>query len=129
MVAARPRTPRDRAPRDRAPRSGALLAAGAVLGLLAACSGGAGASEEDAQARATAARTAVRSGADCLAPQVLVTLGFEPGTTASGTPHPDAPEPAAVPAGFSPVSAVLCTTGETLTDGAAVLRASTSWTG
>jgi hypothetical protein len=89
-----------------------------VLGLLAACSGGAGASEEDAQAGATAARTAVRSGADCLAPQVLVTLGFEPGTTASGTPHPDAPEPAAVPAGFSPVSAVLCTTGETLTDGA-----------
>ena len=106
------------APRPRAPRTGALLATGALVGLLAACSGGAGASEEDAQARASAARTAVRSGADCLAPQVLAALGFEPGTTASGTPHPDAPEPAAVPTGFSPVSAVLCTTGETLTDGA-----------
>jgi hypothetical protein len=105
-------------PRLRVPRTGALLAVTGLVCLLAACSGGAGASEADAQARASAARTAVASGADCLAPQVLLALGFTPGATGSGTPHPDAPDPAAVPDGFSPVSAVLCTTGETLTDAA-----------
>lgn len=105
-------------PRPAVPRTPALLLVAGTLALLAACSGGAGASEADAQARAGAARTAVRSGADCLAPQVLTALGFEAGTTASGTPHPDAPDAAAVPDGFSPVSAVLCSTGETLTDAA-----------
>lgn len=108
MVAGRLRIPR-------APV--AVTGAAGLLALVAACSGGAG-SEADAQARASAARTAVSSGADCLAPQVLVALGFTPGTTAGSTPHPDAPDPAAVPDGFSPVSAVLCTTGETLTDAA-----------
>lgn len=106
------------APRPGVPPTLLLLSLAGLLGLLAACSGGAGASEADAQARAAATRTAVRSGADCLAPQVLVALGFTTGTTGSGTPHPDAPDAAAVPDGFSPVSAVLCSTGETLTDAA-----------
>lgn len=113
------------APRRRVPTGAALLAGGALLGLLAACAGG-GASEADAPVPAGAASSAVGSGADCLAPQVLVALGFTAGATGSGTPHPDAPDPVAVPDGFSPVSAVLCSTGETLTDGAGRWAAVTS---
>ncbi|WP_454049660.1 hypothetical protein [Cellulomonas sp. Marseille-Q8402] len=129
MVAPHPGAPATRTPRiPRATRAvpprpapagrrvlAGVAALAALPGLLAACSGGDD-GVADAQARAGAARTAVRSGADCLAPQVLGALGFTPGTSASGTPHPDAPDAGEVPDGFSPVSAVLCTTGETLTD-------------
>ncbi|VTR76939.1 hypothetical protein [Cellulomonas hominis] len=93
----------------------ALLVAG---GVLAGCSVGADPSAAaDAGSRA-AARTAVTTGADCLAPQVLTALGFDGDAYAGATAHPDAPAADALPADFTAVSAVLCSTGETLTDGA-----------
>lgn len=102
------------APRRRAPLTAAAV--GLLVGLLAACAG----AEPTALADGTppaAARTAVPSGADCLAPQVLAALGFA-GPAAGSTAHPDAPDAGALPDDFTAVSAVLCTTGETLTDAA-----------
>lgn len=59
------------------------------------------------------------TGPDCLAPQVLADLGFDPGDTAergSGSVHADAPEAGPVPEDFVPVLVVECGTGELLTD-------------
>jgi hypothetical protein len=58
------------------------------------------------------------SGADCLAPQVLSALGFAGIRPPGATRHRDAPEAGPLPDSFVPVSAVLCSTGETLTDSA-----------
>jgi hypothetical protein len=97
------------------PRRGARLL-GLVLGpvlllgpLLAACGAGAG------PATRTPVGTAVASAADCLAPQVLGSLGFDPAAYARGA-HPSAPAAGPLPEGFAAVSAVRCSTGETLTD-------------
>jgi hypothetical protein len=105
------------APRPRAPRARlAGLGAFAVATVLAACSGGDASAGADAAQR-SAAGASVSSGADCLAPQVLTALGFA-AAGAGSTAHPDVPEAGPVPDGFVAVSAVLCTTGETLTDAA-----------
>ncbi|HYQ77101.1 hypothetical protein [Cellulomonas sp.] len=108
------------APRPRAPRARlAGLAALALAAVLAACSGGDPASAGADAAQRSAAGASVSSGADCLAPQVLTALGFAgAGAGAGSTAHPDVPEVGPVPDGFTAVSAVLCTTGETLTDAA-----------
>lgn len=65
----------------------------------------------------SASATRTPAGADCLAPQVLSALGFDPAQT-SGATHPDAPDPGPVPEDFRPVLAVECSTGETLSDSA-----------
>lgn len=107
------------APRPRAPRATlAGVAALALAGVLAGCAGGDASSAADAdRGSGPAARAAVSSGADCLAPQVLDALGFA-GAAAGSTAHPDVPDAGPVPVDFAAVSAVLCTTGETLTDAA-----------
>jgi hypothetical protein len=86
---------------------------------LAACSaGGEPSAAADSAVSPADARTAVASGADCLAPQVLTALGFDGDAYTGATAHPDAPAAEPVPGDFTAVSAVLCSTGETLTDGA-----------
>lgn len=146
MAAPRPRAPRTRpagpsrtprsprpgmaglpAPRRRSPRAGiparrhrtplAGVLALALAAVLAACAGGDPASSAADAAQRSAAGASVSSGADCLAPQVLAALGFA-AAGAGSTAHPDVPESGPVPDGFDAVSAVLCTTGETLTDAA-----------
>lgn len=111
-------TSRPRAPRRRPLRAvpGGLAAFALAVGL-ASCAGGDGASSAADAAERSSAGAAVSAGADCLAPQVLDALGFA-GGGASSTAHPDVPDAGPVPEGFSAVSAVLCTTGETLTDAA-----------
>lgn len=96
---------------------GVLAGLGLTLGLLlAGCSAGSGAgAAADAAAQPGPGRSAVATGADCLAPQVLDALGFADADR-TGARHPDAPEEGPVPDGFTPVSAVTCSTGETLTD-------------
>jgi hypothetical protein len=127
MAAPRPRAPRSpspgRAPRV-APRRAARPRAGlagllalALAAVLAACAGGDPTASTADAARRSASGASVSSGADCLAPQVLAALGFA-GAGAGSTAHPDVPEAGLVPDGFTAVSAVLCTTGETLTDAA-----------
>lgn len=117
MAASRPRAPRS-APRRESGRAalGGLGALALAVGL-AACAGGDGSSSSTDAAERASAGAAVSAGADCLAPQVLDALGFA-GAGASSTAHPDVPDAGPVPDGFSAVSAVLCTTGETLTDAA-----------
>lgn len=113
MAAARPRAPRRRPLR-------AVLGGLAALALgvgVASCAGGDGSSSATDAAARSSAGAAVSAGADCLAPQVLDALGFA-GGGASSTAHPDVPDAGPVPDGFSAVSAVLCSTGETLTDAA-----------
>lgn len=106
------RAPRTRPARAR--RAGAPAVLAVLLGgALTACSGGADAGPATA---ADATRTAVASGADCLAPQVLTALGFD-ADGYTGTPHPAAPDAGPLPDGFTAVSALLCSTGEVLTDG------------
>ncbi len=55
-------------------------------------------------------------GADCLAPQVVQTLGLSLDATATATSHPDAPDAGSVPEGFTPSAVLQCLAGETLTD-------------
>ncbi len=88
-----------------------------LASVLTACSGG-GAADGTAGAAVVAAdpATTALSGPDCLAPQVLAALGFAGVRPPGSTPHPDAPSAGPVPESFAPVSAVLCATGETLTD-------------
>ncbi|MCG7287539.1 hypothetical protein MHY85_16350 [Cellulomonas sp. ACRRI] len=116
MAASRPRAPRWHPGRT---VHGGVAALALAVGL-AACAGGDGSSSAadaaDAAERGSAG-AAVSAGADCLAPQVLDALGFA-GGGGSSTAHPDVPAAGPVPDGFSAVSAVLCTTGETLTDAA-----------
>ena len=115
MAAQRPRAPRTRS-RGTGPRRAVAGVGALVLAVvLAACAGGDPASSAGEAAPRSAAGASVTSGADCLAPQVLAALGF---AGASSTAHPDVPEAWPVPGGFTAVSAVLCTTGETLTDAA-----------
>lgn len=114
MTAPRPPLPAARA-RTCARRRAAVPAA-LLVAALAACSAAPDAAG-DAQSRASARRTAVATEADCLAPQVLTALGFD-AAAYTGSVHRDAPEAAAPPDGFVAVSAVLCSTGETLTDAA-----------
>ncbi|MFF1528165.1 hypothetical protein [Cellulomonas sp. NPDC058312] len=106
-------------PAGRAAGPVAVLGALGVLGvLLAGCSGGTRAADEAADVAASgSARSAVATGADCLAPQVLDALGFD-AAEYTGSRHPDAPDAGVVPDGFTAVSAVTCSTGETLTDAA-----------
>lgn len=87
-----------------------------LVAVLAACSGG---TVVDASASGADGGSAVvvAAGADCLAPQVLAALGFDPDGYAGAT-HPDAPEVTPLPTGFTAASALLCSTGETLTDAA-----------
>lgn len=88
-----------------------LAGAFGLVGALAAagCAAGASAQVNAAEPTTTASGT---TQADCLAPQVLADLGL----TDDDAPHADVPEPGPLPDGFSPVSAVLCSSGETLTD-------------
>jgi hypothetical protein len=83
----------------------ALLTAGALL--VTSCSGAAGPAPTPEPVASLAAAV------DCLAPNVLedFMLPRGPGaqTEPASTPHPDAPEPGRVPAGFVPVAAYLCT--------------------
>lgn len=99
---------------------GRPLALAAVLalagGALAGCSSGGPAAPDAADPADGSATHAVSTGADCLAPQVLTALGFDDDASPRVTVHPDAPDAGAVPGGFTAVSAVLCSTGETLTD-------------
>lgn len=62
---------------------------------------------------------------DCLAPQVVATLGLVLDSGATSTPHPDVPETGAVPDGFTPLGVVQCMSGESLTDTAGVWDAVT----
>lgn len=106
-----------RQPRHR--RRRAVLAGAVALLLatgLAACSTGLGAAEAP-DAAAAGSALVLAPEADCLAPQVLTALGFDPAGYA-GTAHPDAPEATPLPGGFTASSALLCSTGETLTDAA-----------
>jgi hypothetical protein len=105
-----------RTPRRRAALA-ALIAATALV--LAAC-GGDG-SDGSAGSSALADRPVTASlptGPDCLAPQVLTALGFAGIHPPGATSHPDAPDAGPLPTGVTPVTAVLCSTGETLTDSA-----------
>lgn len=88
-----------------------------LTGVLAACSVG-GDPDDGAAAGpgSTAVHTAVAPEADCLAPQVLTALGFDPDAYTGAVVHPDVPDPVPVPEDFTAVSAVMCSTGETLTD-------------
>ncbi|MEN1976422.1 hypothetical protein [Cellulomonas olei] len=97
-------------------RPAALLLAATAAGVLAACSAGADAAGSSAVAPLPS-DTDVARAADCLAPQVLASLGFA-ADEYDRAPHPDAPDPAPLPDGFAAASAVLCSTGETLTDAA-----------
>lgn len=91
-----------------------LLLAATAGGALAACSAGTDAAGSSAVAPLPST-TGVARAADCLAPQVLASLGFA-ADEYDRAPHPDAPDPAPLPDGFAVASAVLCSTGETLTD-------------
>lgn len=99
---------------------GRALALAAVLalagGVLVGCSSGGPATPDAADPAGDSATHAVSTGADCLAPQVLTALGFDGDQSPRAAVHPDAPDAGAVPDGFTAMSAVLCTTGETLTD-------------
>jgi hypothetical protein len=99
--------------------AGAGLSLALAAAALAACSAGPEPSAAAGSAVSRAdARTAVASGADCLAPQVLTALGFDGDAYTGATAHPDAPAAEPLPDDFTAVSALLCSTGETLTDGA-----------
>lgn len=95
-----------------------VLAGGAALAGALLLTGCAGAGEPVLAEAETAPR------ADCLAPQVIASLGLS-ADDASGTAHPDVPEPGAVPETFTPVSAVQCVSGERLTDADGVWAAVT----
>jgi hypothetical protein len=103
-----------RTPRRRTALIALVLAAAPVL---AACGGSEGTAGTAAIAD-QAVSAALSTGADCLAPQVLSALGFAGIRPPGATRHPDAPEAGPLPDSFVPVSAVLCSTGETLTDSA-----------
>ncbi|MGW6129395.1 hypothetical protein ACWFNE_05150 [Cellulomonas sp. NPDC055163] len=94
------------------------LVGGVALACTALLAGCAGAGEPLPAEAETAPR------ADCLAPQVIASLGLR-ADDASGTAHPDVPEPGAVPEAFTPVSAVQCVSGERLTDADGVWAAVT----
>lgn len=105
-----------RRPAHRRPAAAALLLAVTVGGALAACSAGADAVGSSAVAPLPSTTDVARA-PDCLAPQVLTGLGFA-ADEYDRAPHPDVPDPAPLPEGFAVASAVLCSTGETLTDAA-----------
>jgi len=84
-----------------------LLAVAVPVLALAAC----------ASPSASAVPAQVAPTADCLAPQIVAALGLRADTQGQvGTPHPDVPAAGAVPDGFVPVGAVVCQSGERLTD-------------
>jgi len=119
-MARRPRARSRRRPAAPPGRTRAALPVAALVLALAACSPDADAatgSGADAPPPTAAQRSTVAAGPDCLAPQVLTALGFDAAGYTRST-HADAPDPVAVPPEFTAVSAVLCTTGETLTDAA-----------
>jgi hypothetical protein len=96
-----------------------LIALGLLLvPVLTACSGADGAGSSSVAVAADTAGSTLASGPDCLAPQVLTALGFDAARVSVTTSHPDAPEAGPLPETFTPVSAVLCSTGETLSDAA-----------
>lgn len=95
-----------------------MVAVGAALACTTVLAGCAGSAEPVAAEAETAPR------ADCLAPQVVASLGLRADDT-SGTAHPDVPEPGVVPETFTPVSAVQCVSGERLTDADGVWAAVT----
>lgn len=109
------------------PARARLVAPAAVVLLgLAACSGGGDASTAgEAGASSVGQPGTVEAGADCLAPQVLADLGFDPAAY-TGSRHPDVPDAAGLPEGFTAASAVRCSTGETLTDAAGTWAAVTA---
>lgn len=109
MATTRGRTPA-RAGRTRRALFPAVVAL--VLGLTGCAAGAVALPETAAPARTAAAPI----GPDCLAPQVLAALGFGPDDRPRTGVHPDAPDTGPLPRDFRPVSAVLCSTGETLTD-------------
>lgn len=90
--------------------------AAAVVALLTACSS----SDQDEAPAVPVAEVAPV--ADCMAPQVLASLGLTPapGTAASvpssAAPHVDAPGAGRVPASFVATSVLECTPGGTLVD-------------
>ncbi|MCC2318963.1 hypothetical protein [Cellulomonas chengniuliangii] len=95
---------RDRPRRRIAAQTSIAAAAIALSGCTSAAVGSAPAPAETAIA------------ADCLAPQVVQSLGLVLDPSATATPHPDVPAAGSVPEGFAPSAAIQCLAGETLTD-------------
>lgn len=93
-----------------------MLTAGAIL-LLAGCAVPTVNAVPTASSVPATARAST-TGADCLAPQVLTALGFDRDERIRAGAHPDAPDAGPVPDTFTPVLAVECSTGETMTDSA-----------
>lgn len=83
------------------------MAAVASMLLLGACATQTGALPDPAEPALSA---------DCLAPQVVQSLGLSLDATATATAHPDVPPPGSVPEGFAPSTVLQCLAGETLTD-------------
>ncbi|QZN85036.1 hypothetical protein [Cellulomonas sp. C5510] len=109
--------PPRRSVRRRLAAVSALLLAAAAGGTLAGCSSPAADAVRSSAVASPPSTTDVARAPDCLAPQVLLALGFA-ADAYDGAPHPDVPDPAPLPDGFTVASAVLCSTGETLTDAA-----------
>ncbi len=104
---------RDRSRRRIAAQTAIAAAALALAGCASATVGSAPAPAETAIA------------ADCLAPQVVQSLGLVLDPSATATSHPDVPAAGSVPEGFTPSAAIQCLGGETLTDVAGVWDAVT----
>lgn len=90
------------------------LALVVAVALLGACSDGG--DDSAISAIPTPVPTQVVTTADCLAPQVIQALGLPADERPRTAAHPDVPAAGPAPEGFAPVSVVLCTTGEMLTD-------------
>lgn len=98
-------------------RAGKIVAAALASALvLGACGSSSGALPEPAEAAV---------GADCLAPQIVQSLGLSLDSTATAMSHPDVPDAGSVPEGFTPSAVLQCLAGETLTDVAGVWDAVT----
>ncbi len=101
-----------------------LLALVAAAALVAGCSHDG--SESRVSALPTPQPTQVLAAADCLAPQVIEALGLPSDERPRTAAHPDIPDAGPIPSDFAPVSVVLCTGDEVLTDATGTWAAVTS---